>query len=193
MRDRPGSRLHLSRTPHVSATSTSAAPRSSVEARVGRRAATLGALGALLAPPLAGCAALIGEEDIDAWFLLIPRSDGSFFGWTEFTLSSAPGPDDEAVLRRVVLQAPPETGDLSFLLQVAGEAVREAQRTLLVTGGSFPPDDSLGLLDVVHEGGLRGFFLGDTLRIEWTGQIDPAFPVPPDGIRIDATVTIEVL
>lgn len=164
-----------------------------------RRLGLSGAAAALLAPlsafapALTGCAALLGEEDIDAWFLLIPRSDGSFFGWTEFTLSSAPGPDDEALLRRVVLRAPATAGDLRFLRQVTGEAVRREERTLLVTGSDFPAQDTLAPLDVVHEGGLSGFFDGDTLRIEWSGSVDPSFPIPAEGIRIDATVTIEVV
>lgn len=176
--------------------------RAQASKRLTRRQLTLSSVvSALLAPlgavapaaALTGCAALLGEEDIDAWFLLIPRSDGTFFGWTEFTLSSAPGPDDEAVLRRVVLEAPATAGDLRFLRSVVGEAVRREQRTLLVTGGDFPARDTLAPLDVVHEGGLSGFFEGDTLRIEWSGSVDPSFPIPAEGIRIDATVTIEVL
>lgn len=157
-----------------------------------RRLHLLGAAAALsaFAP---GCAALLGEEDIDAWFLLMPRSDGSFFGWTEFTLSSTPGPDDEALLKRVVLRAPASAGDLRFLRQVTGEAVKREERTVLVTGSDFPAQDTLAPLDVVHEGGLSGFFEGDTLRIEWSGLVDPSFPIPAEGIRIDATVTIEVV
>jgi hypothetical protein len=178
------------------------ADRPHVRGLLKRRQLTLsGVIATLLAPlgalcpaaALSGCAALLGEEDIGAWFLLIPRSDGTFFGWTEFTLSSTPGPDDEAVLRRVVLQAPATAGDLRFLRSVAGEAVRGGQRTLLVQGSDFPAQDTLAPLDVVHEGGLSGFFEGDTLRIEWRGSVDPSFPIPPGGMRIDATVTIEIL
>jgi hypothetical protein len=160
----------------------------------GAATALLAPLGVLTAAPtLTGCAALLGEEDIDAWFLLIPRSDGTFFGWTEFTLSTPPGPDDEAVLRRVVLEAPATASDLRFVQRVSGEAVLREQRTLLVTGSDFPVQDTLAPLDVVYEGGLSGFFDGDTLRIEWSGSVDPSFPIPAEGIRIDATVTIEVL
>lgn len=34
---------------------------------------------------------------------------------------------------------------------------------------------------------------GKTLRIDWTGQIDPSFPFPAAGFTVNALVTVEVL
>ena len=145
-----------------------------------------------------GCKALLGEETIDAFMIVGQGGTSSFYGFTEYELDEAAGPDDAAELRRVLLRAPQGFDDLRFLTSLFGEVVMPTgERTALVSGEAedFPENDNMAPLEVLFEGNLRPFFTdGKKIRIEWTGSVDTVnYTFPPEGARVNALVTIEVL
>jgi len=68
------------------------------------------------------------------------------------------------------------------------------QRTLIVTGDRFPRGEQAVTMDVHYDGDLRPFFKdGHTIRVEWTGAMNPAFSAwPPDGFTVRGRIKIEV-
>jgi hypothetical protein len=147
-------------------------------------------------PHATGCAALAGEQEVEATFVVGPKSDGSFFGWTEITISEDASSADGATLTSVRLELPdpPQAEDLTFLQHIAGEAVTPDDRTLVVKQPRFPAGEVPVGLDVVYGGDLRPFFPdGHTIRIEWTGQTNPAYTAWPEkGIPVRVVAKVEI-
>src|SRR5262245_39338611 len=122
----------------------------------------------ILALALAGCGSVAGDQEAEAKFKVAPRGDGSFFGWTEITLSDDANSVDGATIGFVRLEAQPPAKDVTFLQSVNGEAVTSKERTLLVTKNGMPADEVFALMDIVYKGDLRPFFEdGRMIRIEW--------------------------
>jgi hypothetical protein len=145
-----------------------------------------------------GCKALLGEETIDAFVIVGQGGHANFYGFTEYELDEAAGPDDAAELRRVLLKAPPGFDDLRFLTSLLGEVVMPTgERTPIVSGQAedFPANDTMASLEVLFEDNLQPFFTdGKKIRIEWTGSVDTVnYTFPAEGVRINALVTFEVL
>jgi hypothetical protein len=146
----------------------------------------------------AGCAALAGEETIEATMIVGENGTSKFYGFTEYELDDPAAPDDKAELRRVLLRAPDGFDDMRFLTHVFGEVVMpDGSRTPLVSGEGedFPANDTMAKLEVLYEDNLRPFFVdGKKIRIEWNGAVDNVnYTYPPQGAIVDALVTIEVL
>lgn len=146
----------------------------------------------LLGTTSSGCASILGEEDLDAYFKLKPDKQGGFFGWSEITITGADPNEDDAILKQVLLETL-DGDDLTFITDVVAEAVKGEERTVLATGSDFPAGETIAPLELQHDGGVAEFFDGDTIRIEWTGQADPAYPYPTDGMRINVIVKVEVV
>jgi len=142
-----------------------------------------------------GCAAIAGEETIDAFVMVHGGGNGSFFGWTEYSLDEPADPEQGATLERVMLKVPPGVTDLRFITSLLAEVVTPAVRTPVAQGSNFPPSDTIAPLDIIFDGDLRPLFSDDatTIRIEWSGTIDTTFVFPPEGIRVDAQIILEVL
>ncbi|MBL8740560.1 MAG: hypothetical protein JNK04_05690, partial [Myxococcales bacterium] len=154
----------------------------------------LSLLPAAALPGLVGCRALAGEETIEAHVVVKRTDSGTFAGWSEYKLDSPAAEDEGAILKRVLLRAPEGVPDLTFITSLLGEAVTPTERTPIVSGSSFPKDDTMAALDVLYEDDLRPFFPdGQKIRIEWSGTVDLAYPFPPEGIKVDALITVEVL
>lgn len=151
-----------------------------------------------LAAGSSGCAAVVGEEDVDAYFKLKPDAEGNFFGWSEITISGADPAEDDAEILQALLEAVDGTTDLTFIQSIVAEAVTPEARTPLAEGGDFPGGESIVPLELVHRGGIAQFFTdagdGDSkIRIEWTGKADPALTYPADGYRVNVRIKVEVL
>jgi hypothetical protein len=144
-----------------------------------------------------GCAGLAGEEEVESGFPVRPTPDGSFFGWTEITISADANDAERATLvsARLDVADPSQASDLSFLRTLKGEVVLDTERTLVVDEDSFPKGERPVGLNIVYGGDLRPFFKdGHTIRLEWTGLIDPSFsPWPAEGIdcKVSAKVDVE--
>lgn len=162
-----------------------------------------GLLGGLLALPFAplvsgaaGCAALAGEETIDAFFMVGKNAGPGFNGWSEYNLDEAPDPDQAATLERIMLNAPDGAKDLTFITEVFAEAVQpDGTRTPIASGSNFPKNDTIAAMDILFDGNLRNLLYpdGKKLRVEWEGKFDPTYPYPEGGARVNAQVIIEIL
>lgn len=145
---------------------------------------------------LSGCTAIAGDQDIETKFRVKPKSNGTFFAWTEVAIDQDPSQVDGATIGFVTVTAlEPPNKDLRFIQNVVGEAVTPDGRTELVTKDEFPPKEHEVPLDVVYRDDIRPFFLGDDhrIRLEWTGAIDPTFQDwPPDGIVVGVTARIRL-
>jgi hypothetical protein len=151
------------------------------------------ALVSAVAGATVGCKALLGEETIEAFIDVFHSTSGKVSGYTEYELGIEAGPDDGAILKRVLLRAPEGVPDLRFIQSIYGEAVTPTERTPLVEGGDFPKNDTMAALDVLYDDNLRPFFPdGKKIRIEWTGVIDLSYSFPPQGIRVTALIVVEV-
>lgn len=152
---------------------------------------------AALALSSSGCISILGVQDTEVEFQIVPQKSGKFFGWTEITLEGADtGDANRATLVAVTLDVtkPEGTADLSFLQNVIGETVTETERTLVVEGSEFPRGEQAMPLKVVYDGDIRPLFkTPETIRIEWTGATNPAFTSwPADGFTVRARVKIDV-
>lgn len=163
-----------------------------------------GLLGGLLALPVApvvgsfgaGCAAIAGEETIDAFFMVGKNAGPGFNGWSEYNLDEAPDPDQAATLERIMLHAPTGAKDLTFIVEVFAEAVQpDGTRTPIASGSNFPKNDTIASMDILFDGNLRNLLYpdGKKLRVEWEGKFDPTYPYPEGGARVNAQVIIEIL
>ncbi|NUP05864.1 MAG: hypothetical protein HOW73_07385 [Polyangiaceae bacterium] len=151
-------------------------------------------LAAAMAAGAAGCAALAGEETIEAFVVVNHTDSGSFWGWTEYELDEPADEDQGATLERVLLRAPDGVGDLRFITSLLAEVVTPEARTPVAQGSDFPQNDTMAPLEVLFDGNLRPLFPdGKKIRIEWSGTIDTAYVFPAEGIRVDALIVIEVL
>ncbi len=132
----------------------------------------------------AGCASVIGVQDTEVEFPVLPAGNGTFFGWNEITIDQDANSVNGARLLAVTLDVtqPAGTPDLSFLQSIRGETVLDGQRTLVATAESFPRGEQAVIMDVAYDGDLRHFFKdGHTIRLEWTGKTNPAYANWPSG------------
>jgi hypothetical protein len=143
-----------------------------------------------------GCTAVAGDLDADAKFLVKPKGDATFFGWSEITIEQDATSVEQATLRAVTLEVlePAEITDLGFLQGVAGEVVTSTERTRAVEKTKMPEGERVVPLDILYEGDLRSFFEdGHTIRIEWAGSTNPSFTAwPTEGIWIRAHIIVHV-
>jgi hypothetical protein len=144
----------------------------------------------------AGCASILGEQQLDTYFILKPNSSGGFQGWTEINLGTTAGPDDSATIKRVSMTAPMGVNDLTFVKNILGEGVNPdtQARVPFVRGVNFPKDDTIGIFEILYTGNVRPFFRdGTTIRLEWSGAIDTTgLTLPAEGARVDVLVTVDV-
>jgi hypothetical protein len=150
---------------------------------------------ALLALSSIGCASIVGEQTAETKFLVKPQSDSTFWGWSEITVEQDANSVDRATLNAVSVEpmegSPAE--DMTFLQNVLGEAVTSTARTKLVEETSMPPGEHLVSVDVVYKDDLRGFFEdGHTIRVEWSGNTNPSYVWPDEGIWIRVRVFVEI-
>jgi hypothetical protein len=143
-----------------------------------------------------GCTSLIGDQEIDARFRVDPRTDGSFFGWSEVTVDDDPNSVDSVTLQWVTMRAnDPPNSDLRFIAQIIGEAVKDDESELLVSKNGFPEGEPEVSLDKHYEGDLRPLFRVEdkTIRIEWRGTINPDFNEwPENGFEIGVKASIHL-
>ena len=150
---------------------------------------------ALFALGSAGCASLVGEQSAETKFLVKPKSDSSFWGWSEITVEQDANSVDRATLRAVTVEPMDESTakDMTFLQDVLGEAVTSTARTKLVEEPTMPPGERLVAMNVVYKDDLRTFFEdGHTIRVEWSGHTNPSYAWPPEGIWIKVRVVVEI-
>jgi hypothetical protein len=143
-----------------------------------------------------GCAAIAGEETIEAFFIVGKGTDADFDGWSEYNFDEPVDPDQAATLERVMLNAPAGAGDLTFIIDVFAEAVQpDGTRTPLASGSNFPKNDTIAPLEILYDGNLRPLLYPDgmKLRIEWSGHFDTTYPHPDKGTRVEAQVVVEIL
>jgi hypothetical protein len=144
---------------------------------------------------LTGCASIAGEQSAETKFLVAPHGDGSFWGWSEITIEQDANSVDGAKLNAVTVEPMDEAvaSDMTFVQSVLGEAVTSTARTKVVEQPSMPPGERLVSMGIVHEGDLRGFFEdGHTIRVEWSGQTNPSYPWPAEGIWIRVRVFVQI-
>ena len=165
---------------------------------VGRATFTLG-VAAGLALFAGGCAS--GEHDTSFDFKVDPFTGlTAFTGWTDITLGENVSSFGKAVLYGVNIQVekPVNVTDLSFLSTLTGAATDPSggAATTLVTLDSFPPGATNEDMQVVYFGDLRPLFDStNTIRINWTGDVNPSFkgwPSDGSGIWVLGDVSIDV-
>jgi hypothetical protein len=168
--------------------------------RLSRRTLLRTSTAAVAAGALAtsGCASILGEEDVDAYFVLRPDAQGNFFGWSEITIGGADPAEDDAILLQALLEAVDGATDLTFIQHIVAEAVTPEDRTPLAEGREFPAGESIVPLDLLHRGGIAQFFTaaggGDSkIRIEWTGKADPSRTYPEGGYRVNVRIKVDVV
>jgi hypothetical protein len=162
-----------------------------------RRRALLGCAIAALALSTSSCAALFtGTQSATVEFPVIPNGDGTFFGWTETTVGADISSVSSATLLSVVVdtETPEGTPDLTYIGSLKGEAVVGTTRTTVVTQTQFPAGEQAVILNQVYFGDLHPLFKDErTIRIEWTGTINPAFTAwPPDGFKVRGSIQIDI-
>jgi hypothetical protein len=144
----------------------------------------------------AGCADLIaGKHETEARFTVGPVGDGSFYGWSEITVSEDPNDAGRATIfaATMELEDPSQATDMTFILSVSGEAVTSTERTLVVQKSPVPPNETLVEFDILHHDDIRPFFEDRTVRFEWKGQTNPAFTAWPEGgIGVKVKVGVEI-
>ena len=148
-------------------------------------------LTALLGLSSAGCGAVLdGQHDTTVHFLVEPAS-GAFAGWSDITVDGDISSVGTTTLWGISLsvESPPEA-DLSFLSTL----VAQSNATTMATLDSFPRGEQSALMNIAYFDDLHPFFNGtSTIRINWSGTINPAFNAwPSTGIWMQADVKINV-
>ncbi|MEZ4296873.1 MAG: hypothetical protein R3B70_18045 [Polyangiaceae bacterium] len=150
---------------------------------------------ALAAPWLAGCNYITGQHDASTDFLVSPKADGTYWGWSEITISQDASSVKGATLQFARLELPEDSNaeDLTFLQNILAEVVIPEERVPVAKKEQFPDGEAIVPLDLLYDGDLKGFFPdGHTIRIEWTGQRNPAVEIPPDGYWVNARIRVNV-
>ncbi len=149
----------------------------------------------LAALPFTGCAFIAGQHDATTEFLVAPQANGTFWGWSEITISQDASSVKGATLQFARLELPDDSAaeDLTFLQNITAEVVTPDQRQPVAKMETFPDGESIVPLDLLYDGDLRGFFAdGHTIRIEWTGARNPAVEIPPDGYWVTVRIRVNV-
>lgn len=149
----------------------------------------------LAALPLTGCALVSGSHDATTEFLVDPKFDGTFWGWSEITISQDANSVSGAKLQFARLDLPEDSpaDDLTFLQNVLAEVVTPDQRVPVAKKEQFPEGEPYVPLELLYDGDLRGFFPdGHTIRIEWTGSRNPAVEIPEGGLWVNVRIRVNV-
>lgn len=149
----------------------------------------------IAALPLMGCNVIAGEHDATTEFLVDPRLDGTFFGWSEITISQDASSVKGATLEFARLELPEDSpaDDLTFLQNILGEVVTPDERQPMAKKDVMPEGESIVALDKLYDGDLRRFFPDKhTIRMEWTGSRNPAVEIPEGGLWINVRVRVNV-
>lgn len=150
----------------------------------------------LLAWPTIGCASAVDEAMAETKFLAKPKADTTFWGWSEITTDQDVNSVEKVTLRAITIEPldAPSVPDMTFLLNLTGEAVNGESREKIVEQNGMPPGERLVKLNVVYEDDVRKFFQdGKKIRAEWTGATHPLFSAwPPDGIWIRVRVYVNI-
>ena len=142
-----------------------------------------------------GCSVIAGSHDATTTFLVDPSAKGNFFGWSEITISQDANSVSGATLQFARLELPEDSpaDDLRFIQNIFGEVVTPTLRQPMAQKNAMPEGESTVPLDILYEGDLRQFFPdGHTIRMEWTGAINPAVPIPDEGVWVDVRVRVNV-
>lgn len=159
------------------------------------------AAAALAALSLDGCAVVAaGDHDATTEFLVDPHADGTFFGWSEITVSQDASSVKGASLVFARLEVPDDSSapDLTFIKDIKAELVIKEGDTYLERQPAgdkavMPPGENIVPLDNIYKGDLRHFFPdGHTVRIEWTGSRNTAVEIPDGGYWVTVRVRINV-
>ncbi len=148
-----------------------------------------GALGGAL---LGGCVA--GEHELGTTLTVQPVGAGTFGAYTDISVDGAPT-GVSATLQRVSMTAPEGVPDLTFFRSIVGSGLDPAtgEAVPLAQGANFPPNDTIGVLQVIYTGDLRRFINQDTqkIRIIWKGTVDTTrITIPTGGALIDILIDI---
>jgi hypothetical protein len=149
----------------------------------------------LAALPLTGCALVSGQHDATTEFLVDPKADGTYWGWSELTISQDASSVSGATLQFARLELPDDSPaeDLTFLQNVFAEVVTPDKREPVAKKDQFPEGEPYVPLDLLYDGDLRGFFPdGHTIRIEWTGARNPAVTIPEGGLWVTVRLRVNV-
>jgi hypothetical protein len=149
----------------------------------------------LAALPLTGCSFISGQHDAMTEFLVSPQATGAFWGWSEITISQDASSVKGATLQFARLDLPEDSpaDDLTFLQNILAEVVTPDQRQPVAKKDQFPEGEPYVPLDLLYDGDLRAFFPdGHTIRIEWTGSMNPAVQIPPEGVWVNVRIRVNV-
>ncbi|HVY45286.1 MAG TPA: hypothetical protein VHB21_05375 [Minicystis sp.] len=156
------------------------------------RSALLLAAFTFAAPLLAGCASILGDQTAEVDFNVEPRADGTYFYWNDITVGG--GGVDAARLLAVTLDtlSPEGTPDLTYMENLTGVGVAPSgERTPFCSVSSFPRGEEAVVADVLFHDNIVPFFdSSDTLRIEWSGAVNPSVIFPDGGFEVRARLKV---
>lgn len=146
-------------------------------------AALLGCVGA--------CGGRVEGDDIEFTYA-VQNAPGGAFSFETDTVVDQDVSSHHGYLTSVTLDVvSPSGATLAFISHAEASAVVGGVATQLVTLVN-PPRVSTVPLVIVYHGDLLPFFPdGHTIRVLWTGRVDPAFgPLPPGGITLRCHIGI---
>lgn len=148
-----------------------------------------------------GCNFIAGEHDAETWFIVDPRANGTFFGWSQITIQQDAREVEDAELMFARLELPEDSPaeDLTFIQNVLAEVVilddaeQRVEAEVVAKKDEMPKGQPSVPLDLVFDGDLRHFFPdGHTIRIEWTGQRNPEVEIPEGGLKVLVSIRVKV-
>ena len=168
-----------------------------------RRSRPLALLTTLAAAALAlsstGCSIVAGVHEAETEFLVKPGSSANFKGWSEITISEDPKSVESAELMYVRLEAQDTSvPDLTFIQTITAETKVGETFTKVAEKTPMPRGERIVPLDLVYDGDLREFFYdnpdgdGYTVHISWRGSVDPAYPIPAEGIWMTVKMAVNI-
>src|SRR5262245_16593488 len=106
----------------------------------------------IAALPLTGCALVSGAHDAGTEFLVDPKSDGTFWGWSEITIQQDANSVKGATLQFARFDLPDDSPaeDLTFMQNVLAEVVVGDQRTPVAKKDEFPKGEPYVPLDLLY-------------------------------------------
>lgn len=150
---------------------------------------------ALLCLPATSCSVIAGQYDATTEFLVNPHADGTYYGWSEITISQDASSVKGATLQFARLELPDDSpsDDLTFMQDVYGELVTDTERVPVAEKKTMPEGEGTVILDLLYHGDLKRFFPdGHTVRMEWKGSRNPAVAIPDGGLWVTVRVRVNV-
>ena len=147
-------------------------------------------LSALLATA-GGCGGKIEGGDIEFEYT-VENAPGGNFSFETDTVVEQDVTSHHASLSSVTLEiVSPAGATLAFISHAEASAVVGGVTTKLVTLTNVPKVSTIPL-DIVYHGDLQPLFPdGHTIRVLWTGRVDPSFgPLPKGGITVRCRIGI---